>query len=61
MKRYGVVALASLLGVGAIVGAGATAAAFGSQGSARSFERVAHRIKPNNMFRLRIGIGLVGF
>src|SRR5438034_2889321 len=51
MKRYGVVALASLLGVGAIVGAGATAAAFGSQGSARSFERVAHRIKPNNMFR----------
>ena len=35
MKRYGVVVLASLLGVGAVVGAGAAASAFGSRGSAR--------------------------
>jgi hypothetical protein len=51
MKRYGAVVLSSLLGVGAIVGAGAAASAFGSQGSARSFARVAHRIKPNAAFK----------
>jgi hypothetical protein len=51
MKHYAVVAVSSLAGIGAIVGAGAASSAFGEQSSARSFARVAHQVKPNARFR----------
>jgi hypothetical protein len=51
MKRYAVVALSSLVGIGAIVGAGAASSAFGEKSSARSFARLAHQVKPNGQFR----------
>ena len=47
MKRYGVVVLSSLLGLGAVVGAGAAASAFGSTGTTRSFARAAASTRPN--------------
>jgi hypothetical protein len=49
MKRYAVAVSATLLGAGVLVAAGA--ASFGSQGSARSFPRVAHRPHVNAAFR----------
>jgi hypothetical protein len=51
MRRYAIVAATTALGVGAVVGAGAAASAFGSQGSSRSFARVAHQVKPNSEFK----------
>jgi hypothetical protein len=51
MRRYAIVAVTTVLGVGAVVGAGAAASAFGSQGSSRSFARVAHQVRPNGEFR----------
>jgi uncharacterized protein DUF1996 len=51
MRRYVVVAVTTVLGIGVVVGAGAAAAAFGSQGSSRSFVRVAHKVKPNTAFK----------
>ncbi len=50
MKRYAVIAATTVLGVGAVVAAGAGAAAFGSESSARSFARV-DKVKPNTMFK----------
>jgi hypothetical protein len=47
MKRYLIVVLSSLLGIGVVVGAGAAASRFGSTTSVRSFARVAHKMKPN--------------
>jgi Domain of unknown function (DUF1996) len=46
MRRHGVVLISTVLGLGAIVAAGAAAAGFGSQGSARSFARVK-QVRPN--------------
>ncbi len=42
MSKHWVVTGATVLGLGAVVAAGAGAAAFGSSGSTRSFARVAH-------------------
>ena len=46
MRRYAIVAVVTALGVGGVVGAGAAASEFGSQGSSRSFERVANGVQP---------------
>ena len=51
MKRYAVVVLSSLLGIGAIVGAGAASSAFGERSSMRSFARAAHQPKEKGRFR----------
>jgi hypothetical protein len=47
MRRYAVVAVMTALGVGGVVGAGTATSTFGSQGSSRSFARMAHQVKPN--------------
>jgi Domain of unknown function (DUF1996) len=51
MRRYAIFAVTTVLGVGAVVAAGAAASAFGSKGSSRSFARVAHQVKPNGEVR----------
>ena len=51
MKRYAIVGLTSLIGIGAVVLAGAAAAAFGSQGSSRSFARLVHKVGPSTAFK----------
>ncbi len=47
MRRYVIVAVTTVLGIGAVVGAGAAAAAFGSQGGTRSSARSGHTVEPN--------------
>jgi hypothetical protein len=47
MRKHWIVGASTLLGVGAVVAAGAAASAFGSQGSSRAFARVAHRVTPS--------------
>jgi hypothetical protein len=51
VKRYEVVVLATLIGVGGIVAAGAGASSFGTKGSARAFDRAPHPIGPNTAFK----------
>jgi len=47
MNKHWVVLVTTLAGVGAVVAAGTGAAAFGQQGGARSFARVADRVGSN--------------
>jgi hypothetical protein len=66
MNKNRVLLLGTLIGLGAVAAAAAGAAAFGSQGSARSFARASHRVGPNaaagrvapNLGRLR-GVNFV--
>jgi hypothetical protein len=46
MRKHWIVAATTLIGLGATAAAGAGAGAFGSQGTTRSFARVAHRVGP---------------
>ncbi len=50
MRRYGVIAMTTLLGLGAVVAAAAGASAFGSQGTAQ-VSRLAKKVGPNRAFR----------
>ena len=51
MKRYGVILVSTVLGLVAIVAAGAAASAFGSQSSARSFASAKERVQPNTAMK----------
>jgi hypothetical protein len=47
MNKYFVTAATTLIGIGALVAAGAAASGFGSQSSTRSFARLSHRVRPD--------------
>jgi hypothetical protein len=47
MRKHWIIGATTLIGIGAVVAAGAAAAGFGSQGSTRSFAHLAHRVRPD--------------